>query len=462
MREDENRPVPNPADEEKDEIGEILNEVRRRQARESGRAVPPGEETPQNRPPAASGAPQFAAEGEPHFAVDPLQPGDGAPAPDFILPLAHEEPYPEEEPMHVNKKKKAIVICVAVVAVIAVAVGLFFGLRAMQKEPETTDPAVSETQPVVTEAPVVNPLTGESDYNDAAVGKRPVACVVENAKAARPQWGITTPDMIVEGEVEGGATRMLWLYADFTALPEQIGPVRSARPSFVQFSELFDAIFVHWGGSHDRENYTGGYETIEADGVDNLDGIRGGDAFGRDRSRGGALEHSGVLYGSELPGAIEAKGYRSELNEAAFSQLAFRSEPAAVGTTTCNTLTVEISSNCAEDKVLQYDTDAARYINSGSYGTQVSFKNVLVLYMDTTYKTVSYKGGTETYVDYDVTGGTGAGQYASEGTITTIQWAIEGGRLQLLDEQGNTLQLNPGDTYLALASANHGGGATVA
>ena len=81
--------------------------------------------------------------------------------------------------------------------------------------------------------------------------------------------------------------------------------------------------------------------------------------------------------------------------------------------------------------------------------------------MDTTYKTVSYKGGTETYVDYDVAG-TGSGQYASEGTITTIQWAVEDGKLELLDAQGNTLQLNPGDIYLALASANHGGEATTA
>ena len=37
MREDENTSAKTPADEDKDEIGEILNEVRQRQARESGR-----------------------------------------------------------------------------------------------------------------------------------------------------------------------------------------------------------------------------------------------------------------------------------------------------------------------------------------------------------------------------------------------------------------------------------------
>lgn len=490
MREDENTSAKTPADEEKDEIGEILNEVRQRQARESGRepsvkentapvqnapakapeqTTKPGQDAhvpqPESQPQPGTvqqneTAPQSAADGQQaYFTVGQPQSDAGEPVRDFAEAREEEDLYPEERPMHSNKKKKIIIICACVVAVAAIAVGLFFGLRAM-REPETTAPTVTQTQPV-TEAPVLNPLTGEEGYNAAAVGKRPVACVIENSKSARPQWGITTPDMIVEGEVEGGATRMLWFYSDFTALPDQIGPVRSARPSFVEFSELFDAVFVHWGGSHSRENYTGGYETIEADDVDNLDGISSSGAFGRDRSRGGAVEHSGVLYGSKLVDAIESKDYRTDLDKSSYSQFSFRTEPAAVGTDPCNTLTIEISSNCAEDKVLQYDADSARYINTGSYGTQVSFKNVLVLYMDTTYKTVSYKGGTETYVDYDVAG-TGSGQYASEGTITTIQWAIEDGKLELLDAQGNTLQLNPGDIYLALASANHGGEATTA
>ena len=86
-----------------------------------------------------------------------------------------------------------------------------------------------------------NPLTGESDFNEKAVGKRPIACVVENSVSARPQWGIADsknpPDIIVEGEVEGGETRMLWMYADYTAVPSQIGPMRSARPPYIKFSD---------------------------------------------------------------------------------------------------------------------------------------------------------------------------------------------------------------------------------
>ena len=92
-----------------------------------------------------------------------------------------------------------------------------------------------------------NPLTGESDFNEKAVGKRPIACVVENSVSARPQWGIADsknpPDIIVEGEVEGGETRMLWMYADYTAVPSQIGEVQGFLTlNFQSFLTLFSSI----------------------------------------------------------------------------------------------------------------------------------------------------------------------------------------------------------------------------
>ena len=63
-----------------------------------------------------------------------------------------------------------------------------------------------------TQAPAViaNPLTGESGYNEAAIGKRPVSVVIDNAAGARPQYNMSAADIVVEGEVEGGETRMLW------------------------------------------------------------------------------------------------------------------------------------------------------------------------------------------------------------------------------------------------------------
>ena len=85
-----------------------------------------------------------------------------------------------------------------------------------------------------------NSLTGateEEGYDTAAANQRVAAFVVENAPDARPQWGMDdanySPDILLQGEVEGGITRTLWLYADYNKLPEQIGPMRSARPPYI-------------------------------------------------------------------------------------------------------------------------------------------------------------------------------------------------------------------------------------
>ncbi|MCC8016399.1 MAG: DUF3048 domain-containing protein [Clostridiales bacterium] len=172
-----------------------------------------------------------------------------------------------------------------------------------KEEPTTTSSSTITT----TKAPVAvkNPLTGEAGYNESAKGRRPIAVVVENSPQARPQYNMDTPDIIVEGEVEGGITRMLWLYSDMTALPEQVGPTRSARPCFVKFSEFFDSIFVHFGESHSKGDYTGADEVIEKDNVDNINGMKVSSCFTRTKDK--ASPHNAVLLGSELVNAIEKR-----------------------------------------------------------------------------------------------------------------------------------------------------------
>ena len=74
------------------------------------------------------------------------------------------------------------------------------------------------------------------------------------------------PDIILEAEVEYGITRTMWLFADYSSIPDTIGPVRSARPPFVKFSELFDTIYIHWGQSNSTSDYVGANTIIAQDG----------------------------------------------------------------------------------------------------------------------------------------------------------------------------------------------------
>ena len=65
----------------------------------------------------------------------------------------------------------------------------------------------------------VNLLTGMEGISKEAVGKRPIAVMVNNHKEAMPQYGISDADIIFEIPVEGAITRLMAVYGDYTKVP---------------------------------------------------------------------------------------------------------------------------------------------------------------------------------------------------------------------------------------------------
>ena len=125
-----------------------------------------------------------------------------------------------------------------------------------------------------------------------AIGKRPVAVMVNNVMPAMPQYGVEEADLIFEIPVEGDVTRFMALYADYTAVPK-VCAVRSCRYYFPVFSEGFDAFYVNWGIDDSIGDYL---KTLD---LDQFDGMSDGNGmFGRDQARldaGYDLEHTAVL-----------------------------------------------------------------------------------------------------------------------------------------------------------------------
>ena len=441
---------------EDNELEDILNEVKSRRGKENES----GEKDAQPAPQEEKTEPQPIPEAEPEKEPEAEQSSSEYEYEDD----EDLNSYSGEENSKMSKKSKkgALIGIIAAVLIIAAVVAAVFaakGKTAEPKTPESTLPAAVSRDVTEAVSQTVNPLTGKAGYNEKAVGKRPVSVVVENSPAARPQWGITTPDIIVEGEVEGGISRMLWFYADYTAVPDKIGPIRSARPSYVKFSEFFDSVFVHWGGSHDNSGYTGGYSVIKNDGVDDIDGMNGGSAFGRDTSRSVSSEHRGVLYGNNLKAAIEKKKYRTDLDSSKTSTLAFYDTLTAVSQDACNEISVKFSSRATESKVFKFNSDDSLYHNTANYKTDVSFTNIVVLSMPSEYITVPYKGSRTTYLNYKYT--SGSGKLASNGTVTDITWSVDNNKLTLKDANGAELKLNQGKSWIGLASSNNKGAITV-
>jgi hypothetical protein len=77
---------------------------------------------------------------------------------------------------------------------------------------------------------------------------RPFAVTIDNHIDARPPAGLAKANLVIEAEAEGGITRYLAFF-DSDGEIKKIGPVRSARPYFVDWARELNALYVHVGGS---------------------------------------------------------------------------------------------------------------------------------------------------------------------------------------------------------------------
>ena len=76
----------------------------------------------------------------------------------------------------------------------------------------------------------------------------PVAVMVENHFDARPQAGLAEAKIVYEVLTEGLITRFLAIY-DLSESVAAIGPVRSARPYFIELASEYGALYAHSGSS---------------------------------------------------------------------------------------------------------------------------------------------------------------------------------------------------------------------
>ncbi len=372
-------------------------------------------------------------------------------------------------PQKKNKRGIIIAVVVAVIAVIAIVCAVVFAGDKDKKNTETEPVNTSKTVVVEDNGLIgdINPLTGEDSYNSAAVGKRPVAIVVENeysTEAVRPQWGLSDADIVLEGESEF-STRLLLFWADYTDVPEQVGPTRSARPPFIRFSQLFDSVFIHAGLSKSKGNYIGADDVFVNENVDHINLLslsEDSGYFGRDNSRYTAVEHTGFLNGTNLPKLIESQNISMDITASKFTSLSFNQKAAEIGKINANDCEFNWSGNCPKTARFSYDTESHKYLTTdfdSRYGEAgLKFENLIFLFDETEYVVKEdYKGSgqSETYCDYKLSGGSGT--ILSEGTAVEINWGVSNGKLWMKTANGESVSLNPGKSYIGYASSNHGG-----
>ena len=151
---------------------------------------------------------------------------------------------------------------------------------------------------------VVSALDG-LPVSRVAASDRPIAVIVENHPAARPQWGLSRAARVYESLTEGPITRYLAVYRGVANVP-RVGPVRSIRTQFLNYVAETGAALAHVGGNEDA------LALIPMLQLANLDEFHFPAAYWRVPRRGIAYEHTMFTSTAALRAVTDERGWGEE------------------------------------------------------------------------------------------------------------------------------------------------------
>lgn len=329
--------------------------------------------------------------------------------------------------------------------------GMGLGLDFFTATPSVsqTEDTPSDQQPQGEPEPVLalNPLTGTQTLAQDMANTRPVAFMINNARAAFPHNGISNFDVVYELPVEGASTRLMALTADYRQAP-RYGSLRSARHDFVELAAAADAVLVHWGGSDFA------YNAISQYGVDHLDGMTYGERyFITDRSLGRDLEHTRFIEPDGLSRGLDAVS--ADLSQEGYAPL-FSFNPAGntAGSIAANQVRVPATGEITA--TFTYDAETGRYAK-GEFGTIETDGNTgETVYVDNAFVLYTSVSLMADGVHKDIGLSSGSGYYISKGTAQPISWSKgnAGSRLTFTDASGAELQVNPGTSWIIFTGSD--------
>lgn len=305
----------------------------------------------------------------------------------------------------------------------------------------------------VKEDKLVNPernrLTGEWMEKEVAK-KRPVAIMISNISDALPQYGTKAADVIYECPVEGGITRMMAIYQDYSGL-DQIGSIRSCRLYFPKIANEFHAIYVHFGQSDYALPYLDGGK------IDNLNGIKsvGDTVFYRTTDR--VPPHNAFTSSDGIKAGIEKMEYETELPDDFAGHYVFAEDDKEIKLKGEDAVVV-VPGYSVNKPWFVYDKKEGVYKryeygeaqNDASVGEQLTFKNILIQCCPWQYEADDYT------LDIDVSSG-GEGYYITNGKAVPVTWKKDGENApaKYYDADGKEITLNQGKTWVCVVQDSY-------
>lgn len=320
---------------------------------------------------------------------------------------------------------------------------------------ETTEgTTTTEVEP---ELLYTHPLTGEPLAEMFTA--RPVGVTINNISHAQPLHGLSNVDVLYEIVAEGGGTitRLMAIYTDL-ASAGKVGSIRSARTYMIDLARTFQAPIVHCGYSEfaQQELWNTGYDSFNQ--------FFYPDYFYRDqdrRNKGYALEHTLFAEGADLMKGLTENGFDMVNEDGTDFGLQFASEIDLDGEAATK-ISFRFYSSGGKQTVMTYDEEDGVYYGTqiwgkqtGSFadantGTDIPFRNVLLLYAETTLQYTNKETGS--YRMFSKLTGEGTGYFACDRKIVPIKWYREdkNAPFSYTLEDGTPITLGIGKTYVGI------------
>jgi len=333
------------------------------------------------------------------------------------------------------------------------AAAVMVSVPVMAEEAAPADGAAVSAEAVQGDGTYISELTGEP-ISAELQHQRPIAVMVDNESIAYPHYGVAEGDVVYEmmnSTANGRITRLMVLLKDWGKV-QQMGSIRSVRPTNIMLAAEWNAVICHDGGPFYVDEYF-----AKDYGKDHFSGT-----FSRVEN-GKSMEFTEYILAGDLDSNFNNSGIsRTYTNPAAenphfnFAPYGQKVDLASTGTAipanqvvlpmehTNSTLTYNASTGT-------YDLSCYGNLHVDAEDNQTAtFKNVII--QDCSFTEYDENG----YMVYNVVQMGQPGYYLTEGQAIPIVWTkqTEDGVTKYFDKNGNPLTINTGKTYITLVPAD--------
>ncbi len=351
-----------------------------------------------------------------------------------------------------DKKTKRLIVIAVIMFIVLVAIFAIKVYHNKNQEGQTVKTEMKEVEEMAEEEPVAEQKNEQVKIFSG--NNRPIAFMIDNNVNAQPQSSLNQAYLVYEIIVEGGETRLMALFkgVDVSQKDVTVGPIRSARHYFIDYALENDAIYSHLGQSPQAESYIKNFNVADINGqiYDTGKARTGTSLYWREKAK--KAPHNAYTSIASILKICEKQNYKTTSDKK--SVLHYVANDVNLGETAISAPKITIPYGPGHTVQYTYDEASGRYTRYSKgkkqvdeqTGEDVTTKNLIVSFIrNTTLDDGEGKGRQ------DLSNFTNAkGYYITNGKAIKITCKKQyvGGQTQYVDEAGNEINVNDGNTWI--------------